>query len=127
MTPEVQQEYTRHLMAVALRYGDLVLVNPSMYGWQDYSESFAGRPEHHRTCALTGTRVREDSWSEFKGTFYEGDDTVHGIIVTGVNCACGKLRNRSMRWTASVSEVAEAVFTELYASLRPSSVDDTPA
>jgi hypothetical protein len=124
MEPEVRREYERHLIAVTLRRGTLVVQDASMYGWADHENIWDGSPSHLRTCQLTGTTVEESEWNEFMGTFYEGDTRVHGIDVDGVNCACGKLRDRTVRWAASVSEIAEAVFEELYHSTK---IDDTPA
>lgn len=128
MTPEVEREYKRHLMTAALQHGELVATDASFYGWRDYSEEeWVGRRPHYRACALTGTSVHETSWGEFMGTFYDGDTTVHGVEVRGVSCACGRLKDRRVRWTAHPGDVAKAVFEELYTSLHPGSVDDTPA
>lgn len=124
MDSEVRREYERHLMAVVLRQGALVSPDESIYGWIDYERPWDGRPAHLTVCPPTGKHVEEMTWHEFAGTFYEGDTGVHGVQVTGVNCACGQLRNRKVRWSATVSEVAEAVFEELYRSLK---IDNTPA
>lgn len=127
MTPEVEQEYKRHLIAAVLRHGEMVSPTASYLSWRDHDEHIPGRRSHPRDCPLTATDVRETSWQEFMGTFYEGDDTVHGVEAIGVSCACGRLKDRRVRWTAHPGDVAKAVFEELYTSLHPGSVDDTPA
>lgn len=118
MSPEVQAEYDKALTAVVLRHGFLVKNDPSTYGWVDYE--YYGhygknhRP-HHLSCPLTATgKPRETVWREFNGTFNDEDDSVHGIEISEVGCACGKLKDRTWRWSANMQEVAEAVFEEAF-------------
>lgn len=115
MSDEVRVEYERVLIAVVLRHGSVVDRGPGSYhGWQDYD-----RTTHLRECTTaTHGAVAEATWHEFKGTFDEGDDSVHGVQVTHVTCACGQLSNVTVRWSARMQEIAEAVFVELYESMR---------
>lgn len=110
MSPEVRAEYETILKRIVLKYGSVVDRAADIFGWQDY-----GLTTHARKCMITAQgEIHEDVWNEFMGTFYEGDTSVHGMLVTAVDCTCGQIKHRKMRWSASVQEIAEAVFTELY-------------
>lgn len=109
MDKEVQKEYEKVLRRVIAKHGTVVSLNASFYGWGAWDIRHGQDP-----CPITVTgRAHETYWGEFMGTFYEGDTTVTGIEADGANCECGAVKDRSMRWRASVSEVAEAVFGEM--------------
>lgn len=119
MNEEIQKEYDRLLIKLVLRHGDLVSERATTFGWRDYAETFPndwyGRTfvEHLERCGIQSVgSVQEEIWYEFQGTFYEGDNSVHGVAVFGLTCNCGKLTNRSVRWSARMQEVAQAVFEE---------------
>lgn len=109
MNKETQGEYEKVLRRVIAKHGTVVSLNASFYGW--------GAPDirhGQEDCPITITgRAIETYWGEFVGTFYEGDTTVTGLEATGATCECGAVQDRSMRWRAEVSEVAEAVFEEM--------------
>jgi hypothetical protein len=112
MSPEVRAEYQRALTRATARHGSIVSRDASFYGWTDWDAS-----THAQRCDVRvpeGAEVSEVSWDEFRGTFYEGDTTVHGVEVDGASCRCGQIKDRRVRWSATVQEVAEAVFTEAF-------------
>lgn len=105
MSPEAQAEYERFLREAVLKRGALVSTGSTYYGW------IADDWRHTSKCELTTTKVPEEiTYSEFAGTFATSDSTHHAVEVSGVSCKCGQLKDRKVRWDASVSEVAEAVF-----------------
>jgi hypothetical protein len=109
MSLKAQNVYDAALLAAVLKHGVLVEKNPDIYSWMDLDW------KHVRVCQVTTTdKPVEDHWNEFMGSFYEGDTSVHGIVLNKVSCACGKLKNRSLRLQGSVSEIAEAVFEEAF-------------
>lgn len=116
MDEEIREEYERLLVRLVLANGSLVGEDASFYGWHDHTTfrwPGPGFSEHVGTCGIKSTgRVQEDIWYEFKGTFYEGDTSVHGISLKGVTCNCDKVQDREVRWSAPMQEVAEAVFEE---------------
>lgn len=111
MSDEVRAEYEKILATVVIRYGSIIALGATRYGWHDYDAT-----QHIRTCGvqLRGT-VDEDAWYEFAGTFVD-DMYVQGTTLHDVSCSCGKLTSRRLRWSASVSDVAEAVISEAYAT-----------
>jgi len=119
MSDEVRAEYEAALARVVVRNGSIVRTNDTYYGWNDYPafQHIVGGSwgDKGPGCALVlpdGARAVEDEWSEFAGTFADGDNVKHGAIVRGVSCKCGQLTGRSVRWEANMHEVAEAVFEE---------------
>ena len=119
MSPEAQKQYDAAMMAAAIKHGTMVSRNPSFYGWsaRPWSGDDASDCKHMEHCQFvpgSTSAVEEDDWNEFMGTFYEGDTTKHGVIVKGVSCACGEIKDRSVRWQADMQEVAEAVFEEAF-------------
>jgi hypothetical protein len=111
MSPETREEYRVALRAATLRHGTLVDRNPSVYGY------IADDWEHAARCELSSGAVPEEvEWSQFQDTFAP-NKTYHGISLSGVNCACGTLVNREVRWEADVSEMTEAVFEHVFARL----------
>lgn len=110
MTPEVQAEYDQALMAVTVRNGYLMDTRQTRF--HNYDWKLTGHP---RECPTTAQKVNEDVWYEFAGTFAStNDQRKHGICATGVSCACGALKDRTIRWEASVSEIMEIVFEEAF-------------
>lgn len=116
MSPEAQAEYNRAMAAAAVKNGLIVRADPSYYGgWSDWEAAEHLNPYGPASapCRLVAPEhgtVKEDEWSEFEGTFYDGDTSHHGVVVTGVSCVCGQLTDRAVRWEASMQEIAEAVF-----------------
>jgi hypothetical protein len=113
MSDKARAEYDKAMMAVTLKHGHVVVLTGGYYGWQDYDAA-----RHLDGCTIVAppkAAVEEDTWSEFEGTFFEGDSRHHGIIVTGVTCVCGEIgTGRTVRWEADMQEVAEAVFEEAF-------------
>lgn len=123
MSPEIEKEYQAALARAVVKNGSIVRQRDSFYGWHDYEAAshISGGNDYDDNqggpCTLVlaaDAKATEDEWGEFEGTFYEGDITHHGAIVKSVDCACGKLTGRSVRWEASIHEVAEAVFIEAF-------------
>jgi hypothetical protein len=121
MDDRVRAEYEKILTAAIIKNGQLVRTNGGYYGWGDYEGDYGGdfrSPRHSTTCGIAKTgRVEEDAyWYEFMGTFYEGDNTKHGMEVHGVSCNCGRITDRVFRWSESPGEairiVLEGVLTE---------------
>ena len=113
MDDRVRAEYERILTAAILKHGSLVRKDASQYGWLDGLEYGEGwkNPRHSVQCGIAKTgRIVEDAyWYEFMGTFYEGDNTVHGMEVHGVTCNCGKITDRVFRWSESPGEAIRIV------------------
>lgn len=121
MSPEAQAAYNDILKDLVLRNGTLVKEDPSIYGWVDYKYYRChekGYEPHHLSCEISSSQPPvEDYWREFNGTFNDEDDSVHGIVLKSVNCACGKLKEREFRWEGRMQEVAKAVFAEMFVRL----------
>ena len=103
----VKEEYERILTAAILKNGSLVRnEGNTYYGWTDYEAT-----THISSCgaAKTGRIVEDAYWYEFMGTFYEGDETVHGMEVHGVTCNCGRITDRVYRWSESPGEAIRIV------------------
>lgn len=121
MDDRVRAEYEKILTAAIIKNGSLVRPGNTYYGWGDYAgdydsrDPWGGGPRHSATCGIASTgRVDEDAtWQEFMGTFYEGDESKHGMEVHGVTCNCGKLQDRTFRWDAPVGEAIRVVMMEL--------------
>lgn len=113
MRPEVKVEYDRILGKLTVRNGSLLKQNPTSRFMLYDRHTIA----HAGGCVTSVAKVEEDIWYEFQGTF-ANDHSVHGITATGVTCTCGVLQDRTFRWQASVSEVAEAVFEEAFDTSR---------
>jgi hypothetical protein len=111
MSPEAQREYDDALRKITLQHGTPLRVNPSFYVQNDYR--LVG---HAATCGIvTASKPKEDVWHEFAGTFASTDaGKRHGIVVTDVSCNCGQLVQRTIRWEASISEISEALFGEIF-------------
>lgn len=107
MNPRTKERYDAVLKALVLRHGDLQGEN-SYYGSgtdPDY--------RHVNECQVRSNSTPEERyWQEFGDTF-NGDITVHGVELTGVSCACGKLVDRTLRWSASVTDMLQAVLEEV--------------
>lgn len=119
MSDKVRAEYERVLARVVIRHGSVVVREDGWYGWSDYNAS-----QHLRSCGVASHGTpHEDTWQEFKGTFYEGDTSIHGVGMPGVTCNCGTISDRSMRVLITVQEIAEAVFSEAYQEWHSDSED----
>lgn len=113
MDDRVREEYNRILTAAIIKNGSLVRTDASQYGWSDYGDygNDFTKPRHSTTCGIakTGRVVEDADWYEFMGTFYEGDNTVHGMEVHGVSCNCGRITDRVFRWSESPGEAIRIV------------------
>lgn len=121
MEDRVRVEYERILTAAIIKNGMPVSRDGGYYGWGDYEIEYPNDYEggrHSVACGIAKTgRVDEDAyWQEFMGTFYEGDETKHGMEVSGVSCNCGRITDRVYRWSESPGEairiVLEGVLSE---------------
>lgn len=112
MEEQVRAEYERITSAVVLRSGSVVDTSRSgWFGWADYRVT-----QHLRVCGVKshGALEEDATWHEFRGTFFDGDTSEHGLEVRDVCCRCEAIVGRTVRWQASVSDVAREVFAELY-------------
>jgi hypothetical protein len=115
---DVNIEYRRALSAATVKHGSVLREKPTSF-YRQYDRSI----RHAPNCVITVRgQVQEDTWYEFQGTF-ANDHTVHGIVATGVTCSCGVLKDRTIRWQASTSEVALAVFEEAFGKKKGTSDD----
>lgn len=125
MSPEVRAEYESIVTELVLERGWVVKPSPSEYGWTDqefeeWTRDYQRRSHLARCRATAHGPVREDAtWREFVGTFAPGgpNETRHGIEVDGATCACGKVRGRTVRLEATISDLGGAVFERLYRKL----------
>ncbi|HEU4752325.1 MAG TPA: hypothetical protein VFU47_04380 [Armatimonadota bacterium] len=126
MSPEVRAEYDSIVTELVLERGWVVKHDPSEYGWEDgafeeWSRDYSERRSHLARCRATARGpVREDAtWREFVGTFAPGgpNETRHGIEVQGATCACGRVKDRTVRLEGTVSDLSGAVFSRLYQRL----------
>lgn len=109
MSHEMQRRYDRALRRVVYKHG--TIVDP--YGGIDWTDSKA--TDHLRLCnGYSQQDVREDFWDEFVSLGGPGDNRTHVLALDGVNCPCGQLTDRRLRWEASIYEVAAAVFEEAF-------------
>lgn len=110
MSPEAEKRYHDLLRRVALKNGDIVRTDPSIYGWLDYSAT-----KHVRSCTLSSIATPEEIvFQEFAGTFATSDYTRHAIEVNDVSCECGTIRDRALRWETTVADALKIVLiTEL--------------
>lgn len=107
MSDSIRTEYNNALRTAILQHGELICIDPSIYMRRDYSTH-----EHLRACVLTCVDTpKSDEWDEFAGTFFEDDTRHYGVMVSGVSCECGTIRNRGVRWEETTSRIAEIVFT----------------
>jgi hypothetical protein len=119
MDERLEAEYKKILTAAIIKNGSLVKQDGgSQFGWADSNTEWGvglRGTRHTSSCGIAKTgRVEEyASWYEFMGTFYEGDNTVHGMEVHGVTCNCGLITDRVFRWSTSVSEAIREVMMGL--------------
>lgn len=76
------------------------------YGWSDYRAD-----RHVKDCQLSptpDTEVFEMAFSEFVDTFSANDEE-SGFIITEVQCACGKLTHRVVRWEGGLEEAFQGI------------------
>lgn len=113
MSPDVEREYQNAIRQVVLKHGTPIsLPGQGRWGWQDFE---AGN--HLWQCGGRSDReVAEDDWYEFVSMGGPGDGHTHGVSLPGVSCNCGHLTDRTVRWQAHPSEIAEAVFEQAFGS-----------
>lgn len=115
MIQELQDEYEeiqRKLLAKRGRFVRDADARGLYYGWTDYEALDHTRPYKAKAtpCRVTVTGpVKETYWDEFAGTFYEGDESHHGIEAIG-SCACGKIKDRRIRYETSVGDAIREFF-----------------
>lgn len=114
LSDEARAGYERALLAATVRHGYVVRPPGEGSTYQQYDYSV----RHADGCVVVSGRADEDTWYEFQGTLAD-DHSVHGVSATGVTCSCGALRDRSIRWRASVTEMIEAVFEEAFRAEPP--------
>lgn len=129
MSPEVRAEYESIVTELVLERGWVVKPRPSEYGWEDgafeeWSRDYSERRSHLAKCKATATGpVREDAtWREFVGTFAPGgpNERRHGIEVDEATCACGRVKDRTVRLEGTISDLSGAIFSRLYRRLTAS-------
>jgi hypothetical protein len=78
----------------------------SPYAWMDFDAIDHVRGYSGVGChwiVPNGSHVKEETYSQFVGTDYGNEDEV-GLNVSGVNCACGKYKDVTIRVCASLGE-----------------------
>lgn len=75
----------------------------NVYGWisMDYRHIYDSK------CSWVvpvGTRLEEHSYSQFTDTFSDNEEEV-GIEVYPVHCACGELKDVTLRYVGSLGDV----------------------
>jgi hypothetical protein len=107
MSAEAQKVYDDALRTAVLRHGALVS-RDTRYGW------ISSDWNHKRDCEMVSAqKVDESEWYDYAGSFADGEQSHiarRGFDLKGVNCACGYIKDRTIRWDASPSEAIEAVF-----------------
>lgn len=56
-------------------------------------------------------KVREQEYLEFADT-YSPSMEKHSVDLEGVYCACGKVRNGTMRWEGTIGEIMNKILLE---------------
>lgn len=79
----------------------------SSYGWTDY-EAWEHIDNGCHWVIPEGITVREEAYSMFDGTF-TGNKTEVGINAAGIDCACGKYKNVTIRVTSSLGEAIKTL------------------
>lgn len=114
MAEDWKTGYRQALLAAFVRDASPVKTSGDTYygGWQDYERLEAVR-RHLSGCAptLASTMPTDAEWSEFMGTFYDGDETKHGLDAI-ITCHCGYVRDVRLRLEGTFSELLEQVLRE---------------
>lgn len=102
-----ESRYQHQAAKAVVRKGTLMDLNPSPFGWEDYS-FFHDNPE---VTVTQVTSVIEDDWSEFETTYpaEPEDDThrhVHGYTATVI---LSNRMERKMRWEGSLEEIIPGI------------------
>jgi hypothetical protein len=107
MNPKARARYDAVLKEAVLTYGTLCDTGSWAYGY--IAPDYEALHECRTNCRVYSDHtVREDSWTDFD-SFHESSP--HRVMdLTGVNCDCGRLVNRTVRWDVSPSEAIEKVF-----------------
>jgi hypothetical protein len=121
----MSEEYKERLRELLRTKGHAVVFSErdfeevSPYGWTYF------RADHHCTPKISslglnrnagdcqwvipeGAKVVERTYSMFAGTFTDNDSEV-GINVSPVHCQCGKYKDMTLRYTASLGETIRAL------------------
>jgi hypothetical protein len=82
----------------------------SHYGWTDYDawDHVLGRGDGCHWVIPEHAVVKEETYSQFAGTFTGADEEV-GLNVAGVSCACGRYTDVTIRVTSSLGDAIQAL------------------
>lgn len=107
MSEKAQEAYDAAMKKVIIMNGTLCSTGSWAYGYiaSDSEQLYTCR----KNCRVwSNEKPREEFWTDFD-SFHEG--TPRGVIdLTGVNCDCGALKDRTIRWDVRPTEAIEAVF-----------------
>jgi hypothetical protein len=104
LDPDFRDELTKAIVNLLVQEGAPVGLDASYYGWQ--ADDWRALFDHVAKCKPDYDKCswKDSYWSEFQGTFYEGDCTVNGISMR-FTCACGHIKDREWRITSSYGEL----------------------
>lgn len=111
-----KREYKKALLAAFVKAADVRSEKRSYYstgGGFDYQMT-GDVHQHFEQCNVDTylTAMPDDSeWSEFMGTFYEGDNTAYGMDAE-ITCTCGIYKQIDMRYTGTFSDLLQAILRE---------------
>lgn len=109
MSPRAQVTYNAVLRRAVIENG--ALVSTGSHQWSYLADDWEALHECRKNCRVySDDVVNESEWREFAGTFASHDNYKRGLDLTGVNCNCGRIVNRTIRWDVSPSEAIEKVF-----------------
>lgn len=102
-----KKEFKRALLDVLARDGTPVRsTGDTYYGWIHHDSQRIRVDVASIGLDYEASSYREDAWIEFQGTFYEGDERVHGILATLV---LKDGTSYQYRYTETVSDLIQAV------------------
>lgn len=82
-------------------------------GRMNYERTYELR-EHLTTCTFDPEKMKlpvDSSWSEFMGTYFEGDTTRHGLDGY-LTCQCGKYEDEHIRLQGTFGDLLQAILRE---------------
>jgi hypothetical protein len=107
MKPETQAKYDALLKEAVIKHGTLCDIGSWAYGYvaDDHEALYE---ERKRGCKVySDNTVDTGSWTDFD-TFHQNSPR-QVLDLTGVNCNCGRLLNRTVRWDVSPMDAIEKV------------------
>jgi hypothetical protein len=103
-----REMYDHVLATLVVRKGYLTRGESWFWGAAHADDYLEGR-KHLQECGWRCLAVDEDyEWSEFAGTFAEGDNKRHGIKIS-VSCECGQITKRGMLYENGVGSAIRDV------------------